>query len=467
MAIESNPTHSVSVESPIGDPVPHETASYSRRQKHTLDERSEPRAVWMSPVFLSLIIGAGAIFSAALISDQTYRSLWQTPKSITFETLLLFGSGVLALAFGALIVISSLPRERRSAGQWPALNDRSVAALGTTSTVLTFLTLTGYAAFALAIARSGVSTAAVFSGDPDVKFAIGTIPGVTTLTQFGIAAVVVSSLILVQKFSLVELSKMLIVIGFAVMRAFVNSERLALIELVVPVSLVLAAKLASQPGRLRRVAQFLPIAFTALVVAVFSASEYFRSWTFYRAQGANSYTEFALNRLAGYYATALNNGHLNLVHDTSQMRLPYGTLVGLWTAPGIQDSSLYQKLSGQTSGFTQGASSSRYSTMLQQFGNPEFNSESGYSGPFVDYGTIGGIVFFLLAGMLLGLLYRGFCRGMTYGLLLYPVAFIGLLELPRYMYWSYGRVVPAWLALAIVVYLISRTRRQLGPNGYT
>ena len=91
-----------------------------------------------------------------------------------------------------------------------------------------------------------------------------------------------------------------------------------------------------------------------------------------------------------------------------------------------------------------------------EFANPEFNNQSGYTGPFVDYGTIGGLVCFLLIGLTAGVLYTGFCRGRIFGLLLYPAAFIGLLELPRYFYWSQGRASYVWIGLIVVALMVSR-----------
>ena len=58
-------------------------------------------------VATSLVVAAASIAPTALLSDHAFRSLWRSPKSITWETLWLFGSGAVAIAFGAMIVIAA------------------------------------------------------------------------------------------------------------------------------------------------------------------------------------------------------------------------------------------------------------------------------------------------------------------------------------------------------------------------
>lgn len=426
------------------------------------------RLWWLSPVVVTLFIAVAAIVPTALVSDQQFRNLWGSPKSITLETLALFGCGAIALAFGAMMAIAALPPVRGLPRPWPNLSDAAIRLLRRASTVLALATVVGYMGFVFLIAKAGLSLSDLFGGSSDegsaqpVKDMIGTIPGLTTLTQLGIASVIVSAILLVHAYSRVELIKLLAVVGFAVPRAYIYSERLAILELIIPVGLIVAARFSNGRGIRKVVAQFVPPVSLVGVVVIFGTFEYFRSWNFYRTHSTQSFTEFALSRFAGYYTTALNNGQLIMDHLSWPNRLPFDTLEGVWTAPGIEQFGLYEKLSGHARPYTREATDSLYFDVLRQYANPEFNNSSGYGGVFVDYGWIGGLIFFVVAGLLAGFLYGRFCQARSVGLLLYPMFFVGLVELPRYVYWVQGRATYAWIALVILVVLMKRVEVRDG-----
>lgn len=423
-----------------------------------------PRLWWLSPVIVSLLVAVASIVPTALMSDVQFRSLWKTTKSVTSETLLLFGCGAAALAFGALVAIAASPGTRRPSAPWPNLNEQSVRLVSRASTVLTAATVVGYLGFAVLIVRAGLTPLDLFSGTGygpglSVRDVVGTIPGVTTLTQCGIAAVVTSMILLVRGYSRAELVKLSLVVGLAIPRSYVFSERLAILELIAPIVVILAAQLSVGRGWRRRVVQLIPVATLPAVIAIFGFFEYFRSWTFYRTHVSSSFAEFAVSRFVGYYATALNNGHLVLQNMQWPNRLPYETLEALWTAPGVKQAKLYQELGGRPPPISAGTDS-MYFGVLDHFANPEFNNESGYVTAFIDYGRYGGIVYFLLIGVVVGLLYRGFCQGKPFGLFLYPVLFVGLLELPRYVYWANARTIYAVVGLLVVAVLVSRAEAR-------
>lgn len=445
-----------------------------RPQADTPTKAAKSLHLWcLSPVVLSIFVGIGSMLPVALIGDDEFRSLWKTPKWITSDTLLLFGCGVLAMSFGALVGMSMIRAKRTYEAPWPNLSDDAVHLLRRSSTVLTLITVLGYAGFAYLIAKAGLTPAQLLSattdGETALKDAIGTIPGLTTLTQFGIAAVVVSGTLLAREFSRSELIKLLVVIGLAAPRAYLWSERLALLELLIPVGVIAAAHLSTGKGLRRLIAQGIPVIGLVSVFPIFAVFEYFRSWTFYRAHGQSSFVDFAVGRFAGYYATALNNGELVIDHLRWPGRWPFDTLEGFWSAPGISNLQIYERLSGyqRLSGLPRPYSNSDvspFADMLKQYANPEFNNPSGYAGPFVDYGHTGGMIFLLVAGVLIGLVYRGFCNARLWGMLLYPVVVIGLVEMPRYIYWVNGRVTYAWLALGVIIVLMARTRRSFVPG---
>jgi hypothetical protein len=249
--------------------------------------------------------------------------------------------------------------------------------------------------------------------------------------------------VLKQQRSARVLRRLVLVVFLGLTRALFLSERLALIELAVPVAAVVFA--VGQPVRRRSrqvLVQLGPVLFLPVVVGAFGVFEYFRSWVFYAPLKQQSFLSFMLDRLAGYYATAYNNGALALHAAHGVERLPYQSVEVLWTAPGAGLLDLYGRLSF-------GATPTSFDTLLAQHANPEFNSPGGLAIPFLDYGTVGGFVFLFLVGSLIGTVYRELRDGTSWATLVYPLLVTGLFELPRYLYWAQGRITPALLGLLV------------------
>jgi hypothetical protein len=185
--------------------------------------------------------------------------------------------------------------------------------------------------------------------------------------------------------------------------------------------------------------------------------EYTRSWTFYSKQYNGSFFDFATQRFFGYYATAYNNGYLLITYATPPNRWPTGTWAALWSAPGIAQIDLRTRLSGVDP-------DRLYDSALRLYGNPEFNNPSGIAEAVADYGYAGAAVYFFVVGIVFGVLYTWFVAAKPFGILFYPVAFLGMLELPRYMYWTEGRAVPALVALGVVGFLMQRKAADAEPD---
>ena len=279
----------------------------------------------------------------------------------------------------------------------------------------------------------------------ELKDMFAPVSGVTTLTQIGIAYIVVAVVIMLHRRQPGLRGRVALLACLALFRAFFLSERLAIIELAVPVvALVVCALSGTRRGSVRGGVRLLPVVLAPLAIVVFGLFEYSRSWQFYQSKTGGSFTDFAVDRFAGYYVTAYNNGQIAMTYEAFPGRLPLRTLEGFWTAPVIEQVNLYDRLSpgGQD----------LFQTLLKLRGNPEFNNPCGVCDPFVDYGHAGALLWFAVAGLLLGWMYRAFCNGTLWALLIYPPMVTGLLEMPRYLYWTQGRWVPALVALLAVAW---------------
>ena len=153
----------------------------------------------------------------------------------------------------------------------------------------------------------------------------------------------------------------------AVVRSVVWSERLAVIELVV---VYIVARLAfTRVTTLRwwRIGTIAPLAAPLLLYVAFTGTEYIRTWDYYRNE-YDSVWAFAFERLLTYYATASNNG-IGLLVENNNWPLYSGRFVAEWLylMPELGDWMREQL----------GDPMTYYTTFLDRFARPEFNSATG------------------------------------------------------------------------------------------
>jgi oligosaccharide repeat unit polymerase len=285
----------------------------------------------------------------------------------------------------------------------------------------------------------------------EVRDDISTTPGLTTLTQFGIAYVIAYAIktgARVQKVSFIEHVGFVIVLLLAMFRAFAWAERLAVLELLVCFG---AARLAYLPIRSEtqwRLASIVPMIAPFVLYVLFTASEVNRSWRFYE-NDYPSVWHFTLDRLQTYYATASNNG-IGLLAEMNNWPNYIGayTFEWLYKMPGI--GPMVIKALGDPRNFA--------TDFLEIYARPEFNSPTGIFRAVADFGYFGSAVFFTMIGWLIGRLYHSFRCGRLAGLLLFPIMVIYLMELLRFSYLSEPRVVPILIALGLIA-LNARSNR--------
>lgn len=273
-----------------------------------------------------------------------------------------------------------------------------------------------------------------------------TIPGITTMTQFAGPAVV--ALLLSRRLGdqkpVWKLVAVLIVL--AVIRAFIHQEREALLEIAVPILVVLvldAASRGSRAGLRRSRLAAAPVLVPVLLLLVFGVFEYGRSWqNYYSIASDKSYPAFVTDRLTGYFATATNNSALIVKERSTAPTLPYFSIKSLWEIPGASQLQLYERLSGRRP-------NEIASERLVALSNPEFNNPGGWLLARFDFGFIGGGVFWLVVGLGFGLLFSQVRRGSIVAWLVFPVLFVGFVDLPRFLYWAEGRALPAILGAVL------------------
>ena len=414
---------------------------------------------WMRPQVIVLLTSVATVLPAPFIAADSYRQLWRMPKQIDVHVMVMILACLGMLILGATAV-SIVPRQRvqERGWTWPTLTTGQEDLLERIAVVLGFFILAGYVAWAVSGATHGATVPMVldslFVTGADLEEYFPTVPGLSTLGQFGPAFVIICVLLMARR-SKRLLALLIPILLLTTIRAIVNTERLAMLELLVPGACVLIMNTSVMSKTLRPVLRLLPVVFLPLLIVTFGAAEYQRTWkTFYVNTWNGTFPNFVMTRFLGYYVTSWNNADILITHTEKKGPVPYDTIAWFWNFPGISQMRIYERLSGSSDldpGFT----------LLFRYGNPELNNTSGVAFALVDYGFIGALLFFLVLGVVSGLLYRSFAQGGRFGCLLYPIVFLTLAELPRYLYIGQGRSTPSVVALiAIAVAIGLQARRQ-------
>lgn len=287
----------------------------------------------------------------------------------------------------------------------------------------------------------------------------GRVAGVSTLTQAAVAYVPLYFYVFRRPVPGLNRFKvyMAILAVLTLLRSFIFAERLALMEIALPYALMLVRFRLDDTQRQRPVRAFLltlgPLAAIPPMIGFFIANEYNRSWETYYVNIYDSIFDFALERLAMYYSTALNNGAGLLSIMGWGSGDPVFTLDWLVRFPVVGD--VVRPLIGNADG---------YFLFLTNFGDPEFNNPSGIFVHFYEWGWFA-LLLALAMGWLLGRSYAGWRAGDGFWCCAHAVLLVSVLEILRVPNLFSGRnVVP--LALLWLVFQCAGQRAWQPAPGY-
>lgn len=302
------------------------------------------------------------------------------------------------------------------------------------------LTLLAHIIYMAEILRDPALVSDILTGERGASFeardAIVRVTGVTTLTHLSNLVYCMASTryIFMGSFSRYRLaSGLLIVLAVLVVaHGLLGSERLVLVENLIAFSL----PIVSFDPRIRRIAAAAPIVGITMVFLLFSYGEYTRSWAYNFAR-YDTFWQYAVERFLTYIAVAANTG-AGMV-ETMPPTGPFVTAVAAVRAPVIGTDASYTE------------------DYLTKYGSVEFNNPSGIFGPLIDYGITGGLLFAFVFGLLLGAVYSLYRRGQPIGLLLYPIAFVGMVDLTQVWYWGGTRLFSQLIfLLPALAYILRR-----------
>jgi hypothetical protein len=258
------------------------------------------------------------------------------------------------------------------------------------------------------------------------------IAGVTSFTQLGVP--VVTAYLYArwrngQRFSRLMHGLFAAVLVLATARVYMWSERLALIEIAIP---ILVCALLYRPFRrpasqlfYRVIAVWGPVLGLGVLLVLFGATEFVRSWRSYAVTTNQTFGTFVVSRVTTYYFTALNNGAGLL--QTSH----WPSFEGLWVFGWLYT---FPFGVGQTFLDAVGHREAPHALFLRRFADPEFNNMSGIFPVFHDFGIVVGFAYFALQGLAFGLAYRSAVKGEAFGALFFPPILVACMEVLRISY---------------------------------
>lgn len=402
------------------------------------------RLWWLQVSGITVFVIVVPALLAYLLSPDQYLRNWRTPKLFDGWSLARNLLGAACILLGAAIAAGTTRRHRVVVRPPASLLRWRKRCFDVTWT----LTLLGTALLFLNAVRNGVTVGEItslLSGDAGVATAIKQqrfrlIPGLTTLTQFGAAAAVLAGWLPRAEWPGVR-RRFWVLVLLAATRSVLMSERLAVIELLVPFGIAVACRRYQAGWRPSARVALAPVLGLFVLVSGFTAFETTRSWGYYSGND-QSLVAFGVTRLEGYYVTAYNNAELNWRFREELYPLPYNTLEFVWQAPLVSSALDYEEVTGVDPRV-------RYTELLTQEVNPEFANPGGLGVVFADWGLVGGSLVCAGLGFVARRCFDSMLAGRELGELLYPLVALALVELPRFWYLTSGRLFPSLVALAV------------------
>jgi len=253
------------------------------------------------------------------------------------------------------------------------------------------------------------------------------IPGITTFTQFGIISAILFLLLYITFPKKRYIIFILIIVVLSIIRAIFFGERLAVLEILIPLSFIY---LRFYPYKFK--------VFTILMFIIFIllwASELLRSYMSQEYLGKYSPMEYLLYRFIMYFATTLNNAFLLFDKFHPYIDFLPATLKPLYKL-------IHQPI----------YSESIYKRLLENHLNPEYNNKSAWGVLYFDFGYYGFVISFLI-GSLSKIFYNLYKRLTLLGILVYPIFLVFLFQSYRILYLNNSRIIYVWISILVLYFL--------------
>jgi oligosaccharide repeat unit polymerase len=402
---------------------------------------------WVNPALYFIFFLTPFFAMTVLVSEPYMDDLGQKVNNINFANIMVAVLSIAMLTAGASVFSFSKNHKSAPAVYKQASIEKALLIMGLTSLVSNLI-------YFLPLALKPGPIFSFLSGNVhamyEIRNTLGKIPGVTSFMVACMPFFSLYSFITVphSRYSLPPLCKKLffILLFFVVVRAILGSERLALVIAIVAY-MIPRVVFSWKPSPLRFYAPFIGV---FGVFGLFAAGEYFRSWQYYKAFFGN-FWEFITIRFLGYFSTSINNG-AGIITHYDPVGYPFYTAEWFNKLLRIFHIDL-------------GADPTIVGDYLNRYATPEFNNPGGLYIPYMDYGLVGGMIFFFFAGLLVGWLFRKFIKAEPIGILLFPYWFIGCLDIIRILAWTGSGSVPVVGIALMATFILQVKRDPIAPLG--
>jgi hypothetical protein len=392
---------------------------------------------WFRPSHVALFFVLPLVVLAYLLPNSFYAQ-FRAYNTIDDQRFFLAVLAVVAFALAGWIGETTRPLSHLL--PLPRLPEGSYRKL---VSVLAFVSLSATALFLAPIVAHPDLVLNVLKGVPlaadTARAARGQVPGITSwenIFSVVLVLILVKPALTGRRRTETEWGLILVIVSLSALKAVVVGERLALVELIVPLMMLFCA----QRRRWSLLWAMAPIIGVGGLYVFFVGTESLRSWADAYSSQYDSVWDFGLLRMFGYYMTAINNGAW-VYQQQNSIFFPFVTGDWFWRLP---IPGLAEQLAAMT------GVSTDIDVLLAAL-NPEFNNASGIFGPLIDYGPVLGEFVWLILGYVSGSLYRQFMDRRWLGVILFPTWYVGVLELPRIFYWGTSHYFPPLVVSLIIV----------------
>ncbi len=312
--------------------------------------------------------------------------------------------------------------------------------------VLMFLTLAGYLIWFMPVFLDPQKIVTMFSEHAyNIRGSVSTIPGVSTLTQFG--PVLSINIALLNGFKLLKKKRhrfyILLFILLVLMRTVLWSERLALLEIIIPY-VVAYYPFVRASSCLQWWYRKGAILLIPAVILLFGIFEYFRSWNFYK-DSYDSYLSFLLQRFSAYYSISINNG-IGFLEEYNEW--PY--FIGAYSFDFLYKLPFFNFFRNEYERIAES-----YGTFLYLFARPEYTNQTALFSIVADFGFLISSMLYFVYGTVLGALFVGYRRQALFAIFIFPVGILSLYEIFRISYLSTSR--STYVIIGIIYLYINGT----------